>query len=131
MNILRKTICLALFAAWATLASAAEPTKDSLETVKKNVDDEKAVLVDVRDKSEWDEGHLEGAISLPLSELSKAADATELTKRLPKETILYTYCVAGKRSLKAAGILEGLGYNVRSLKPGYDQLIDFGFKKAE
>ena len=131
MNLIRITLCLTLFAAWATLACAAEPTKDSLETVKKNVEDEKAVLVDVRDKSEWDEGHVDGAIFLPLKELSAGVDAEELKKRLPKDKVLYTYCVAGKRSLKAAGILEGLGFEVRSLKPGYDQLIDSGFKKAE
>jgi hypothetical protein len=38
-------------------------TKDSLETVKTNVTDKKAVLVDVREKKEWDDGHIEGSIS--------------------------------------------------------------------
>lgn len=115
----------------ASFVCAAESTKDSLETVIKNVESEKAILVDVRDKSEWDEGHVDGAIALPLRVLSENADAEELKKLLPKDKILYTYCVAGKRSLKAAGILEGLGFEVHALKPGYDQLIDSGFKKAE
>jgi rhodanese-related sulfurtransferase len=35
------------------------------------------------------------------------------------------------RSLKAANILEKLGYEVRPLKPGYDELIEAGFKKSE
>jgi phage shock protein E len=121
--------CLAL-AVWTTGGFAVEPTKDSLATVKKNVEGEKAVLVDVREKSEWDAGHVQGAIFLPMSELGNGVDAAALSKRLPKDKILYTHCVVGKRSLKAADILDGLGYEVRSLNPGYKELIGAGFKQA-
>ena len=113
---------------WTTFA--AEQTKDSLTTVKENVDADKAVLVDVREKSEWDEGHIEGAIFLPLSEL-KGLSKDELAERLPGDKVLYTHCVVGKRSLTAAGILEKLGYDARSLKAGYEELLDAGFPKAE
>jgi len=34
------------------------------------------------------------------------------------------------RALKAAKILEKLGYNVRPLKAGYQDLLTAGFKKA-
>lgn len=113
------------------VAFAAEPTKDTLPTVKKNIADEKAVLVDVREQSEWDAGHIAGAVFLPLSELREGLDAETLAKRLPKNRILYTHCVVGKRSLTAADILLKHGYDVRSLKPGYKELIAAGFKKAE
>jgi rhodanese-related sulfurtransferase len=112
-------------------ALAAEQTKDSLKTVKENVEAEKAVLVDVREKSEWDAGHIDGAIFLPLSELKAGLSEDELAERLPADKVLYTHCVVGKRSLTAAGILEKLGYDVRSLKPGYQELLDAGFPKAE
>jgi len=115
----------------AAVAFAAEPTKDTLPTVKKSITDEKAVLVDVREKSEWDAGHIAGAVFLPLSELRNGIDADALAKRLPKDRILYTHCVVGKRSLTAADILLKHGYDVRSLKPGYKELIDAGFKKAD
>ena len=49
------------------LAGAAEITKDSLETVQKNIGEKKAVLADVREQTEWDKGHIEGAVFLPLS----------------------------------------------------------------
>ena len=113
------------------VALAAEQTKDSLKTVKENVDAEKAVLVDVREKSEWDEGHIEGAVFLPLSELKAGLTKEELAERLPADKVLYTHCVVGKRSLTAAGILEDVGYEARSLKPGYEELLEAGFKKAE
>ncbi len=130
MNLVYKMTCCVAIAGWATIAWAAEPTKESLATVKKNVDSEKAVLVDVREKAEWDAGHVAGAIYLPLSELRNGVDAAQLKKLLPEDKILYTHCVVGKRSLTAAGILERQGFEVRSLNPGYKELIGAGFKKA-
>ena len=111
--------------------AASENTKDSLETVKKNVADKKAVLVDVREKSEWDVGHIEGSIFLPLSALKKGVTKEQLAKALPKDRILYTFCVVGKRAITAEDILDKFGYEGRSLKPGYKELIKAGFKKAE
>ena len=115
----------------ACSARAAEVTKDSLETVKKNVAEKKAVLVDVREKSEWDAGHIEGSIFLPLSALKKGIDARQLAKMLPKDRILYTFCVVGKRAGTAGDMLAERGYEVRPLRPGYKELVRAGFKKAE
>ena len=112
-------------------ACAAEHTKDSLQVVKENVTSDKAVLVDVREKSEWDRGHVSGAAFLPLSELNSGITAAELQKRLPKGRIVYTHCAVGKRSLTAAEILEKHGYDVRPLKAGYVDLLKAGFEKAE
>ena len=119
-------VCLML-----SLSQAAEHTKDSLKVVKENVEAKKAVLVDVREKSEWNEGHIQGAIFLPLSELNAGIDEKQLAKRLPKDKILYTHCVVGKRSLSAAKILEKHGYELRPLKAGYKELLEAGFKKAK
>jgi phage shock protein E len=112
-------------------AQSAEITKDSLQTVRSKIAEKKAVLVDVREKSEWDKGHVEGAIFLPLSALQEQADPAVLSKVLPKDKIIYTHCVVGKRSLAAGNILETLGYEVRPLKPGYKELIDPGLPKAK
>ena len=109
---------------------AAELTNDPLPTVQENVATHKAVLVDVRELGEWKEGHVEGAISLPLSSLKKDVDTTALEHQLPKDKIVYTHCVMGVRALKAAQILEKLGYTVRPLKAGYEDLVKAGFEKA-
>jgi rhodanese-related sulfurtransferase len=125
---------LLLFALAAFLArplAAAEHTKDSLETVKKNLAEKKAVLVDVREPREWDKGVLKGAELLSLSNLQKAqadpAALGKLTKVLPKDRIVYCHCARGVRALIAADILEKLGYDVRPLKPGFDELRQGGF----
>ena len=108
----------------------AELSKDPLPTVQENVATHKAVLVDVREPGEWKEGHVEGAISLPLSSLKDSADTSALEHEVPKDKIVYTHCVMGVRALKAAKILEKLGYNVRPLKAGYEDLVKAGFQKA-
>lgn len=109
---------------------AAELSNDPLPTVQENVATHKAVLVDVREPGEWKEGHIEGAISLPLSSLKKDVDTNALEHQLPKEKIVYTHCVMGVRAVAAAKILEKLGYNVRPLKAGYEDLVKAGFGKA-
>ena len=118
-------------------SQASEPkhTKDSLEKVKELVDSKKAVLIDVREKPEWDAGHVDGAILIPLSTLGKIDPDSEfvqaLRKKLPEKQPLYVHCRSGGRCLLASEVLEDLGYETRPLKPGYQQLIDAGFPKAK
>lgn len=119
-----------------------EWTKDSLATVQKNIAAKKAVLVDVRSPEEWREGHIDGAIFLPVQSLLKHSfDARKIAKTLPPlkdskreakkpQTILYTHCVVGMRAKQAAKILGDQGYEVRALRPGYEELVKAGFKQA-
>ncbi len=129
---LTKTICFAALASVGlTLAAhAAEHTKESLSQIKKKIDDQKAVLVDVREKKEWDEGHIEGAIFLPLSAVQDGLSKKEL-KKLPKDKTLYVHCVVGKRALTVGNALEKYGYEIRVVKPGYKEMISAGFPKAQ
>ena len=130
------TSCIKLIIISGLIASiygqvnAAELTNDPLPTVQENITTHKAVLVDVREPKECTKGHVEGAISLPLSSLKKGGDITIIEKEVPKDKIVYTHCVMGVRALKAANILEKLGYNVRPLKAGYTDLVNAGFNKA-
>lgn len=64
---------------------AADHTKDTLPDVKKAVADGKAVLLDVREKSEWDDGHLKDAKLLPLSTLKAGAKAEDVARIVPKD----------------------------------------------
>lgn len=102
-------------------------TKDTLDAVKTRVNEKKAVLVDVRSEDEWKDGHVKAAKFLPLSELSKMSE-TEIREKLPKDKIIYTHCAVGARALKAGKILEKLGYDIRPLKPGYEDLVKAGFE---
>lgn len=115
-------------------ARAADHTSDSLDTVRKSVADGKAVLVDVREPAEWKAGHIEGAVLVPLSRLQKKAErakvAEELGKQFSKDKVVYCHCRSGGRALLASEVLGRLGYDVRPLKPGYEDLLKAGFTKA-
>ena len=125
----RLAVC-ALIVGVSSSAFAIDFTEDSLSTVKKNVAGKKAVLLDVRSQDEWNKGHVEGAIFLPITQLEQIEPA-KLAKLLPKKKILYTHCAVGMRAEAAGEILEEYGYEVRVLQPGYDKLIKAGFKKAQ
>src|SRR5262245_37617382 len=105
-------------------ARAQEHTKDSLDTVKKAVTAKKALLVDVREKQEWDQGHLKDAKLLALSALKGPTADLQI---LPKDKPVYLHCRSGGRCLQAAEILRKLGYDARPLKQGYQELLKAGF----
>ncbi len=113
----------------ASAAVAADHTGDTLTTVKAAIAAGEAVLVDVRERSEWDAGAIDHAVFVPLSELNNGVSADALKMRLPAGKILYTYCRSGRRSLTAAGHLQKAGYDVRALKAGYQDLINAGFSR--
>ena len=60
-----------------------------------------AVIIDVRTKDEWDSGHIETSIHIPLDQLK---DRVEYIKTLDKPVI--TCCKSGARSGKAAQYLN-------------------------
>ncbi|AMV34899.1 hypothetical protein VN12_22420 [Pirellula sp. SH-Sr6A] len=103
-------------------------TTDSLEQVKERIEKKKAVLVDVRELVEWNNGHIAGAVHLPWRGMQEKPDAKKYRELIPEGTIAYTYCEVGYRSLKAGAMLEKFGIEVRPLKPGYKELVAAGFK---
>lgn len=113
------------------VAFAAEHTKDTPEDVKKALADKTAVLIDVREKKEWDAGRIKDASLLELSRLKTGVPQEELDKKMPKGKIVYVYCKSGGRSLTAADLLAKKGYDVRPLKEGYEDLLKAGLPKAE
>jgi molybdopterin/thiamine biosynthesis adenylyltransferase/rhodanese-related sulfurtransferase len=74
------------------------------------------ILVDVREKEEYREGHLPGALSVPRGFLEM-----QIEGKLPdKDQPVIAYCQSGVRSLLAAKVLKDMGYrNVRSMTGGY------------
>ena len=71
------------------------------EIIKNNQD---YIILDVRTKEEFNEGHLEDAILIPVSELESRLD------ELPKDKPIITYCESGGRSRNAANILVENGF---------------------
>ena len=85
---------------------------------------EAVTIVDVREKDEWRQGFIPGALHLPRGFLEMQAEA-----KLPdKGARIVVYCAAGVRSAFAAKTLGELGYsNVLSANPGFVRWKDSGF----
>jgi phage shock protein E len=111
-------------------AAAAEYTSDPLPSVRQAVAGGAAILVDVREKDEWDRGHLRDARLLPLSLLQARVDPDQLARYLPRGTVVYCHCEAGRRTRPAADLLGRYGYDVRPLRQGYRDLLSAGFVPA-
>lgn len=86
---------------------------------------EKWVLLDVREREEYREGHLDSALSLPRGFLEIRVEETVPDKSAP----VIAYCAGGVRSLIAARTLKEMGYeNVVSMSGGYTAWKNAGHK---
>jgi NADPH-dependent 2,4-dienoyl-CoA reductase/sulfur reductase-like enzyme/rhodanese-related sulfurtransferase len=74
---------------------------------------EGAFLLDVREESEFKNGHILGAILIPLGQLRLRIP------ELPKEREIVIYCQVGIRGYIAERILRQNGFNVKNLSGGY------------
>ncbi|HNW71445.1 MAG TPA: rhodanese-like domain-containing protein [Candidatus Paceibacterota bacterium] len=81
-------------------------SKMNPEVINKQVEDNEIVLLDVREDSEWNEGHIKGAQHITLGNLN-----IETIKDLPKDIPIYTYCRSGRRAGEAEIKLKELGLN--------------------
>jgi sulfur-carrier protein adenylyltransferase/sulfurtransferase len=81
-------------------------------------------VVDVRERAEWDEGHLPGAVHVPRGNLESRIEAA-----VPdRDGTVLLYCASGSRSAFAAKTLEELGYErVISLAGGFTDWKRNGF----
>jgi rhodanese-related sulfurtransferase len=73
----------------ATPSTSPRPTFINVDQAVKIFQRGDGLFIDARHEDEFDEGHIKGAISLPLSRLESHPD---LIRGLPKDTLIVTYC---------------------------------------
>jgi phage shock protein E len=75
-----------------------------------------AVIVDVRDKDEWDAGHIPG-----VTHMSRGTIELDIEEKVPDHNaMIICHCGGGGRSALAAESLQKMGYkNVRSMAGGF------------
>jgi rhodanese-related sulfurtransferase len=79
-------------------------TRIDVKTLQNKLENEEITLLDVRESSEYEGGHIEGAVNAALSSL----DANQLP--YPKDEPIYVICRSGNRSAQAASQLQDAGY---------------------
>lgn len=78
--------------------------------------EEQAVWIDVRTQDEYESGHVEGALNMPLNLLQLKS------RLLDADKLHIVYCNSGRRSDAAAHFLMGAGVKVISLSGGFEHL---------
>jgi hydroxyacylglutathione hydrolase len=113
------------FDAWkrAGMPVASVPTVDVVDAVTAMAGGEPGAtansrgLIDVRRPGEWNDGHVEGAVHIPLSELPTRA------KELERDREWVVMCASGYRSAIGASVLERAGFTrVSNATGGMDAL---------
>ncbi|ALF18046.1 rhodanese-like domain-containing protein [Fusobacterium animalis] len=108
---------LALSAISKSEENSTDVEADDIENLLKN----KEFLLDVREEYEYQDGHIKGAINLPLREILEKKDT------LPKDKDIYVYCRSGHRSADAVNFLKSLGFEkVHNVDGGF---IDISFNE--
>lgn len=81
-------------------------------------------LVDVREESEWDKGHITNAVYI-----GKGVIERDIEKKIDNiEAEIILYCGGGFRSALAADNLQKMGYsNVSSMDGGYSDWVKAGY----
>lgn len=76
----------------------------------------RALVVDIREREAYEQGHWPGAISYPYDQLERG------NIRLPKNRKLILYCDHGGGSMQMARMLGEQGYQVASVVGGYEAM---------
>ncbi len=87
--------------------------KISAEEAKAIIESENVIILDVRTQEEYNEGHIENSVLLPMNDISAKAEEI-LTD---KDAKILVYCRSGNRSATASKQL---------IKMGYTNVYDFG-----
>lgn len=79
------------------------------EAAKIMESDHDCIILDVRTQTEYESGHIPGAVCLPIDDIHENAESVQAT--LPdKHQVLLIYCYAGRRAVEAAQLLSSMGY---------------------
>jgi hydroxyacylglutathione hydrolase len=104
-------------AAWAAEGTLEKTPQMNAAEVAQRLDrpaNDGVAVVDVRERTEWEEAHIAGALNIPLGHL--AEHVSELERGRP----LVLHCESGGRSSVAASLLRSLGFtNVFNLSDGF------------
>ena len=93
-----------------------------------------AVVVDVRQSTEWDHGHIEGSVSAPRGLLEFFADpaSPRHAEALDPDRPMIVVCHSGARAALAAATLQDMGFaDVSILEGGLAAWLEAGFPVTE
>ena len=85
-------------------APASGGTAVSVDEARRKLDAREALLIDVRERDEWQSGHVKGAKHIPLGELGARLG------EIPRDREVLLLCRSGGRSGRATQLLQAQGF---------------------
>ena len=79
----------------------------SQEEAKEMMGSQELIILDVREQSEYDSGHIPGAVLLPVGSIDQDTAAAVIPD---KDSTVLVYCRSGNRSKTASSAMAELGY---------------------
>jgi rhodanese-related sulfurtransferase len=90
--------------------------------------DENLLVLDVRNETEYADGHIKDAMLLPLEDFSDMANIA----LIDENQTVYVHCKSGYRSVIAASLLKREGmHNLRNVAGGWDAIVQEGRIETE
>jgi len=99
------------------------PSAENDKVIITEIEQGKALLIDVRTPDEYQKEHLKYAQNIDI----RSADFADKVKKLSKDRKIYLYCHSGNRSGKATDSLQTLGYHQSYNIGALDSLVKYGF----
>lgn len=85
-----------------------------------------ACIIDAREPKEYEEGHIIGAVNIPLSQFRQRLD------EIPTDQPVYVHCLSGQRSYNMVRALNNLGYkNVINISGSYLEICEYEYFKDQ
>jgi rhodanese-related sulfurtransferase len=91
-----------------------------IENVDVEIIGAEAKVLDVREDYEWEAGHIEGALHIPMNDLP------ERVEELDPDEDVYVICRSGGRSFRVAQWLVGNGYSAMNVSGGMGAWLEAG-----
>ena len=100
-------LALFLVLAGTCSAMAAEAPLSAGQLLERQQAGQAPLLLDVRHADEYRDGHIAGALNIPVEQLARRAGVLGV----PRDSEIVVYCVSGHRAGLAQQTLESLGYS--------------------
>lgn len=107
-------VCLLTLVCGCTKDKEIDSNISKNEKLEKVISENNYIIVDVRTKEEYDNGHVVGAVNIPYDEITASTN-------LDKNKTIIVYCRSGNRSGIAYNNLTSMGYTVLDLG-AYDSI---------
>ena len=120
MKNLFKTLLVAGALVLPVAAQAAQPAAPAAAQTKRAA----GVWIDVRTPEEFAEGHIQGAVNIPVDQIAGKIAAVSPNKNAP----INLYCRSGRRAEAALQELKKMGYTQVSNHGGYQDLLKKGVR---